>query len=251
MMTSHVAVTVCPPGPVDPFLRFDVHQFANRRLRMVSKDSALTFNDIQTMHVENHVDRPFKARWTPAWAMNDEQFRQVVLHRAWTYVSRGPFPSGISMREMKRRCDAEFARVMKTERGTPGDGQWNAHEQHKRSVIHAGGYLEMLAVALYRSCRLGQDSVTVAEQMGMRPSNVRQAVCRANIEARRLGFEVYAVQHHTLGLKVKTGVTHSTVLERQRKADIRAGIVHRRVRWAGCKLTREVHEKPKAKTCAA
>ncbi|MBZ5662523.1 MAG: hypothetical protein LAO08_19135 [Acidobacteriia bacterium] len=193
IMTSTVAVTRCAPGPIDPALYFDdLGQFASKKFKIVSAESGISFGDAKYMRVHARVLVRCK-RWLPPWAFNDEQLRTVILHRGWSYVHGDSLlPRDITFVEAKRQVDEHFANVMSREWGKPGSKQWAIHEAHVRSVKNAGGYLELLGAVLYKSLRVGRDSVAVAGDLGITPSSVRQIVARANEAAVALGFETFA-----------------------------------------------------------
>jgi len=137
--------------------------------------------------------------------------------RCWAYVHRdGRVPEGITKAELARQCNEQFAQMFKSTRGEHGSKQWNQHEAHKRAVVKAGGYLEFSALLLWRSLRLGESSVMVAEQMGVNPCCVRQKVALANGMARRLGLEVYNRDHWSRCCYRKIHVRKDTRARRKR-----------------------------------
>lgn len=216
-----VAVTICPPGPIDHSMHFDRNQFVKTRIRVSSATSGLAFNDIQSMTVRKRAEHPYKTKWVAQWAFNDEQFRRVVLAKCWSYVHAGlPCPNDLTKDEAKKIADQRFKRMSKREYAIPGSFQWNIHETHKRAVANAGGYLEFWSLVLYRALRLQEDSVSVAQQMGLTPVHVRQALSRANQIARALGFEVYEISHTSTGRKVKPEVGPEAARIRARRKRI-------------------------------
>jgi hypothetical protein len=83
--------------------------------------------------------------------------------------------------------DTQLRLVIQQRAQRHGDGS-NQHGKnvHKRAVRRAGSYEAFLAGIAYRSWRLGQDSVAVAEQMGITPSVVRRHLHNMAKAAREL-----------------------------------------------------------------
>ena len=158
----------------------------------------VAFEDYGRMHTERHVGR--WAGWTPEFATNTEQLRTVLMLRAWRYA-HGPvrFPDNANWEELNGAA-TEKALAGHDIRPGASRKQFEMRDSHIAAVKRAGGYLQLQGAIAYRAWRLNQDSVTVAESLGITPVNVRANLERMRDIALRLGFPIGRV-HHTRGTK--------------------------------------------------
>ena len=162
----------------------------------VSVNSRIAYEDFSRMHRENHAAR--QSRWVPPFALNTSQLRRVLLVRCWRYLhNHTPVPETLDWQEMKKAATAHTLQPHKILPASPLV-QKLMHARHVATVIKCGGYLEFSAAIAYRSWRLGQDSVTVAESLGVSPGTVRINLQRLRDIARQLGFDV-GQPHHSRG----------------------------------------------------
>lgn len=170
-------------------LAYDTHQFGNRRNRPASAETGIAWTDYERMGTikrrnEGHVHRRVG---TPAWAYEIEKVRRVVAACVWrfTFQSRAALPETFARdwRALKEAADREFARYANNQAG----------EKEVRALAKAvekcGGLAEMYAGVIWRSWRLGQDCVTVAEALHMTPVAVRVRLQRIRLTAKWLGYK--------------------------------------------------------------
>lgn len=170
-------------------LRFDEHQFANRRNRPVSAHTGIAWTDYSRMATITRRNEGYVHRraGTPAWAYEIDKVRRVIAACVWrfTFQSRIPLPETFARdwRSLKEAADREFERHANN---LAGETEVRAL---RKVVEKCGGLAEMYAAVLWRSWRLGEDSVTVAEALHMTPVAVRVRLQRIRMTAKRLGFE--------------------------------------------------------------
>jgi hypothetical protein len=133
--------------------RRSVGQFS----RALSK-AFLQFDDTLQGGVSVH-DIPFLAQSeAPEWASDTTKLRAVILEMERRHNKAVPKP----------RALVQFAK-------------------NQESVERAGSYRAYVAALLYRSWRLGENSVEVARQLAIKAVVVRVQLCRA----RRIGEELF------------------------------------------------------------
>jgi hypothetical protein len=160
----------------------------------VSADSHIAYEDFSRMHQEDHAAR--QSRWVPPFALNTSQLRRVLLVRCWRYVhNQTPVPAILNWQELNRAATAHTLEPHKILVTSPLL-QKLMYARHVEAVIRAGGYLAFQSAVAYRSWRLGQDSVTVAESLGVSPQCVRANLQRLRDIGRMLGFDC-GVTHHS------------------------------------------------------
>jgi len=76
-----------------------------------------------------------------------------------------------------------------------------AMRSHVESIEHAGSYAALLIAIAYKAWRLRWDSKTIAEELGIGHSAVRQHLSRMRMTARWLGLKDDIVPHGTTGIK--------------------------------------------------
>jgi len=192
--------TLLPPGPIDPTLKFDRHQFV-KRSRAISIESHIAFSDFHHMHTERHVGQRRLCEFGPVFANNEKQLRHVLAETAWKACigSKAPLPAAMinNLPELIRLTEAKTAKIQsgQTFKGTArrilNRYLWN-HEQ-------AGGYLHFRARLIYLSWHMGYTSVEVAQVLGTTPQNVRVILYRLCRTAQALGYETF---QHREGTRV-------------------------------------------------
>ncbi len=183
----------------DPPFCFDRYQF-DRRPNAVSATTEISFDDYSRMGVQRLIGKRNGRRWTPRFAASDEQLRKVLTVAAYQYACGGrmPVPANTSLDELKKLVTAMDLKKRVQSLEHYSDVQKRRHCRHLFTNSWNGGHLEVLAAIAYRSWRLGWDSPTVAQQLFMRPENVRIVLYRLCQVARKLGFETF-VRHPARG----------------------------------------------------
>jgi hypothetical protein len=176
-------------------LQFDDWQFQNHyQTHPVSVESKLSFDDYGRSMSTAH--RAEGRAWVPPFATDGRQLKIVLLLRTWRFVHNGvPMPRNLDWHELNRIATERALKGHEIRESAPAI-QKQIQEQHKAAVCRAGGYLQLQAAIAWRSWRLGQDSVTVAESLGVSPSAVRINLSRIKDAARLLAFDV-GPPHHT------------------------------------------------------
>lgn len=222
---------------------FDPWQWAGRRSYPVEvtyttdgdfESTGLDFTDYQRMHTAQHAPR--RRDCTPPFSLNTEQLRKVLLLRALRYLR------GTAAIDEVHNADWEQVNGRATEKALRGheirpDAPRVQHEmqaRHRAAIRRAGGFLQHLSAVAYRSWRLGQDSVAVAQSLGIEPCNVRAILQRLRDTARDLGFDA--------------GVDHRSEA-RKRSAEIRLRRMAARIaeRSAAQEAARKPQPKPEPK----
>jgi hypothetical protein len=178
----------------------------------VSAESNIAYEDFSRMHRESHAAR--QSRWVPPFALNDKQLRRVLLVRCWRYVhNQTPVPANLNWKELDRAATAHTLQPHAILPTSPLV-QKLMYASHVEAVLRAGGYLEFQAAITYRSWRLGQDSVTVADSLGISPQCVRVNLQRLRDIGRMLGFDC--------------GVPHPSFRSKRHGTRLRAAWVRRK-----------------------
>ena len=130
----------------------------------------------------------------PPFALNAEQFKKVLLTRAWQYLHGGGTPpesANANWQEVNRQASAHaLAGRRYIIRADAPAMQHQMRITHIAAVQRAGGYLELVAAIAFRCWRLGDDSVTVGASLGIKPVCVRVHLQRLRDIARKLGYDV-------------------------------------------------------------
>lgn len=176
-------------------LHFDPHQFAGRPARPVGPGTGLTFDNYSRMGLRDH--KTFRnRRWIPPFANNDLQLRRVIAERLWRNLGgnrnskyrkswRCPEDLARDWRKLSKLVDAHYRRVS---------------NRMPRGKVKSRAAL-ICAIA-WRSWRLGQSSVEIAQELRLSPWNVRQHIYKLKTCARLLGFDC-GERHSTYGRKRK------------------------------------------------
>lgn len=167
-------------------LHFDAYQFQARPNRPVSAETGLSWIDYSRMGTikrrnEGHVRRQI----IPAWVFEPEKLRRVLAACIWRFVfqSRVPLPETFARdwRALKEASQREWERYANNQR-------FREARQLGKAVEKCGGLAEVYAGVIWRSWRLGQDSVTVGEALYMTPVAVRARLQRIRLAAKWLGY---------------------------------------------------------------
>jgi hypothetical protein len=199
--TNHVVL--CPPfGQSD---RFDQHQFQNcgRFMRNVRLD----FREAQRMHIlRAGGTKPKRRTPTPEWSTRAELTKKVIVtyleNRLFLDDCSGSLPerlarfrakaeSGLSEKcaRLRRWIDEyrELARSPQTK--TAELNRLERQISNMDTEIFVSAKLpEVVASTVYLYYRLGFDSCSVAESLGLKPPQCRQILARLGRTAKRLGF---------------------------------------------------------------
>jgi hypothetical protein len=171
---------------------FDHHQFESRGVLPVSATTGIAFSDYGRMHTESRAQQ---FAWVPPFANDAKQLQQVLLRRAWRFLhSDAPMPENIDRVKLNQTATAKALKghEIATDAAVI---QHRMHAHHKMAVRRAGGYLELQAAIAYRAWRLGQNSPTVAESVGMTSWAVRAVLDRLRHCARELGYDTGRASH--------------------------------------------------------
>lgn len=193
-------------------LHFDPCQFAARRSRPVDAEftqhgwtsNGISYEDFGRMESRRSSVPLRQRRWTPAFAASDDKLRRVLLHRAWMYLHGGRLASVPDDWKTINAAATKKGMEIFTRRFT----NCPAHKRcesaaHLAAVKQAGGYLELQNALAYRAWRLGQDSVAIAESLGMSPQSVRVNLQRICEVARKLGYETFSRHYSFRRLRPK------------------------------------------------
>jgi len=175
-----IQITRLPAGPESPALKFDRYQFA-RRSMPASEETCLSWADATRMQVRSAPGEMTRA--VPLWTRSDAKIAAVVKAKLWAMAL------GAKRTEHADITMAEVATIEKwiTERLTALAAQGHSDEARALETWkRCGGQARYYAALLFRSYRLGHDSVVVAEDLGIGPATVRQTLFRLCKIAREL-----------------------------------------------------------------
>jgi len=182
---------------VDYGLRFDRWQFDGRRARPVRRYSSRDEN-VTGLSYEDYAHMGQQRRggagalhFIPDFTQNDKKLRLALAQYAWAYVGSGgtrvPDSLAGDWKALKRFVDARTARGSNLSKDCPA-GQRAQYEAFRKSA--SGKWLERLAGVAYRTWRLREDSVAIADALGITPVAVRQIRWRILRTAEALGFDI-------------------------------------------------------------
>jgi hypothetical protein len=225
-------------------LNFDQYQFEGSRAFPVSAKTGISYEDYRSMQTATRGATP--VAWVPPFALNDKLLQKVLLLRVWRYVhSSSPMPETINREEISHAATKKALRSYAI-RKTAAPIQNEILIKHIAAVRRAGGFLQLHAAIAFRSWRLGMDSVSVAQSVGMTPQAVRQALWRMRDMAKKLGYDVGRAGH-TAGVyrrqiaeaealdKYKSGKSISKVAT---ELECSSSCIRRILKDAGCQLRR-------------
>jgi hypothetical protein len=160
--------------------------------------SLMSYGDLTAMHCIRNAPR--SQRWIPPFVFSEDQLRRTLLVRAWRYAHLGaPVPAEINLDEIDKAATAKASlygkRILAD---NPKQREWA--ETHRNAVQRAGSFLALESAITFRAYRLGQDSPTIGEELGLSPWAVRQHLNRTLRIARELGFDCGA-PHPTRGCR--------------------------------------------------
>jgi hypothetical protein len=157
-----------------------------------SKDTRISTEDYQRgMHTTRGA-RPLRRKeCIPEWANNDTKLRLVISQRVYSYVNYRfnalvPEDFVADLPSLKALSDTMTERMAAH---PPVNGQQEQFQKHIDAVRRAGGYAPLIAAVAYRAYRLCEDSVLIAQGLGITPVCVRQHLNRLRRCARDLGLE--------------------------------------------------------------
>jgi hypothetical protein len=177
--------------------RFDNWQFEGRyQTRAVSVQTKLSFDDytraMQTQH------RAQRRGWVPPFALNNEQLQKVLLTRAWRYGHHGtPLPEDADWQQVNREATARALQPRHISSTCPLL-QKAMYTAHIMAIARAGGYMQLQSSIAWKRWRLGEDSVQIAEELGISPGAVRIILQRLRDIGRMLGYDC-GLPHHSRG----------------------------------------------------
>ena len=145
----------------------------------------------------------YRRFWIPPFAANTEQLKRVLLERSAQFVAHGAtqrtLVSVVTWRELNELATDKALRGYEIRTDVPAIHH-EMQASFKASIQRAGGYLQLITAVAWRSWRLGMDSVTVGQSLGLTPCNVRVHLNRLREAARKLGYDV-GQEHHSRGKK--------------------------------------------------
>lgn len=130
------------------------------------------------------IYRPGRRVRVPAWANNQAVIRHVLCARAWTLLHSysKPMPPMLNYKFL----DSQVSEVVAIR------AKANPCESNLRmlaAVRRAGTYLQLNSIILWRAWRLGEDCVTIADDLGLAKSAVHGMLNRLRDTAARLGLD--------------------------------------------------------------
>ncbi|HEV2522703.1 MAG TPA: hypothetical protein VGT24_10020 [Candidatus Acidoferrales bacterium] len=142
-------------------------------MQVVSIESGIAWSDFERMQVEHksaHVAR--RADW--GWAFNDRMVRKVIGAYIANTAHARKIPDTLDeLKALDRVAIAELEKHPTTNRAVP-------------KAVRVGGLAPYFAALIYRAIRLGEDSVTIAIELGATPWGIRQTLYRLNKTAKQL-----------------------------------------------------------------
>jgi hypothetical protein len=206
---NNVTVTRLPYKGERKHLKFDNRSYMRSRKRTLSRilaDGELAYVDFtRGMHMQLRCTASeLRLMYTPAFAANDEQARLVLAQQCYSYaaaclpgVPNGRVPDDLV--NDRKKLEALMTRAVDAQRkfNNSSDG----HDVHLDWMDRNGGYLRLRSMVQHRAWRLFQDCVTIARDLGLTPSGVRQILQRLVISGRRLGLETFP-PHHSYRIEV-------------------------------------------------
>src|SRR6266404_669895 len=175
--------------------RFDKHQFEGRRQKAVSSETGIAFSDYGRMHVMRRARTQERKLETPSWAVNDTELREVLLKfcERRFYLTGSRKLSGLTNEQRLTRIrEREQLQVkslaphlhalLERYKTEPEEKRATLETQigdmDTQILIARRGTAAVAGLVVYLYYRLGWDSVTVAEEIGIKPPHVRQILAR-------------------------------------------------------------------------
>jgi hypothetical protein len=181
-------------GWVEP--HYDPYAFAGRRPKAVTAASRISFADYQHMHIQRRVRTQERRLPTPRWAVSNELLQLVLV----TYLEERFYCKPVHGATLQQRLatvrrasmyyaprkkellnawlDKYQMLAAKKELNDGGKKLRNLEIQIQNLdtdlVLTEKGHAEVIVSMIYLYYRLGWDSVTVAEQLGLKSPHVRR-----------------------------------------------------------------------------
>jgi hypothetical protein len=199
-MITHLA-----PAPDRASLKYDECQF--ERLHMVApacRESGIAMMDYSRMQTVTYRSARHRSR-VSAWSQNEKQFQHVLAQRVWRFCGKSGFVpekyinDRAALSKLADKCVAKQEKNEVWKQVPPA--QRLLHETHMAAIRRAGGFMQLQALLMWRAYRDLQDSVQIAESLGITPANARQSIFKANQIARTLGYECCTRRSPMLGRK--------------------------------------------------
>ena len=161
----------------------------------------ISYEDLKSMHILDALELR-SDRWTPPFCWNTRQLQRVLLIRAWRWgFGSKPLPAVLPPFALVDA--AATARSLRGANVKKDDPKQKAMVESARAAVRrAGTYTALQAAIAFRCWRLGQDSPTVGESLGITPQAVRASLQKIKDVAAELGYDV-GEKHPTKGRKRK------------------------------------------------
>jgi hypothetical protein len=202
-MTSPHRVVWCPPS--EQANHFDQHQFQN--CGRIMRNVRLDFRDGQRMHIlRAGSTKPKRKTPTPEWTTRGELTQKVIVvyleGRLFLDACPGSLPERLARcrekaeaglprkRARLQRWIDEYRQLSRSPKADTTDlRRLEQQISNTDTEIFVSAKLpEIVASTVYLYYRLGFDSCSVAESLGLKPPHCRQILYRLQKTAQRLGF---------------------------------------------------------------
>jgi hypothetical protein len=175
---------------------FDLFQFSGKRSHAVSADTGISFQDFDRMHITHRAPAVARRQPIPDYALNDSLLRNTVLtlaeRRLYIEAQSGASDADrfaaieraakFRMKAREQHVDSRLDAYKKAV--DEGASAKRLRELRIQAQNADSRYLfdrrpvELLLNVAYLSYRLGMDSVSVAENLGIHPPAVRTLLFR-------------------------------------------------------------------------
>jgi hypothetical protein len=141
-----------------------------------------------------HITRIGRPRcWIPAFTSNEIQFKSVLVTATVRWIFRSKkVPKNIGL---DLACLQELATARQKHEvahaAVSSCAFWNSMMGHLDAVESCGGYMALVAGAMYRAWRLGWRDAEVAAELNIKSHAVETILHRAVAIARELGYPAY------------------------------------------------------------
>jgi hypothetical protein len=186
--TAVPQVQFIPAAPQTVF--FDESQFDRRRTKAMTADTHIAWSDFDKMHIAHHVEQRCKRHIAP-FAFSNTKLARTIALATWQRSNGGqkPMPEDISYLELRAMAHATTNKRRAKDISHMPERQQAILERMHIALHTAGGFMELMSQIAYRSWRLGQESVVIAEALNCTPPQVRHILVRLKKVARKLGFD--------------------------------------------------------------
>ena len=158
---------------------FDRFQFDQRFARPVSKETRLSHDDYRSMQCYRH-GATASVREIPAWTLDNEAVRRVLSARL-ARLANAPIPETL---EELRVLDEKVVASMEK----------SASEYSRKGAAiarRAGGLAAYWVAVVYKTFRLGRNSVELASDLHTTPWAIRQTIWRLKWTAQQIPLGKY------------------------------------------------------------